>query len=100
MGEEAVTAPQIEDAFSTLGLQRLDQRFGEQCDKSPIRGVERGVPGLLHAFHPKSPSAADPWQTYNASRPRDLQVESRGIPHLAKNERDMGHPRIVCLDRF
>jgi hypothetical protein len=24
-----------------------------------------------------------------------LQVESSGIPHLAKNERDVGHPAFV-----
>jgi hypothetical protein len=29
------------------------------------------------------------------SRPREKKVEIRGIPHLAKNERDMGHPGFV-----
>jgi hypothetical protein len=27
--------------------------------------------------------------------PTGRDVESRGIPHLAKNERDMGHPTIL-----
>jgi hypothetical protein len=37
-------------------------------------------------------------QTYNVSRLTDLQVKSCGIPHLAKNERDMGHPMIRAQD--
>jgi hypothetical protein len=28
-----------------------------------------------------------------------MQIGSRGIPHLAKNERDMGHPLIRGRDR-
>jgi hypothetical protein len=28
-----------------------------------------------------------------------LPIEHRGIPHLAKNERDMGHPLIRGRDR-
>jgi hypothetical protein len=31
---------------------------------------------------------------------RERAVEVRGIPHLAKNERDMGHPKLVCRDRM
>jgi hypothetical protein len=27
---------------------------------------------------------------------REREVEVRGIPHLAKNERDMGHPELAC----
>jgi hypothetical protein len=27
--------------------------------------------------------------------PIELRVEHRGIPHLAKNERDVGHPTFV-----
>jgi hypothetical protein len=30
------------------------------------------------------------------SAPETLEIKSRGIPHLAKNERDMGHPQIGC----
>jgi hypothetical protein len=30
-----------------------------------------------------------------AAIPNKLGMESRGIPHLAKNERDVGHPRIL-----
>jgi hypothetical protein len=29
-----------------------------------------------------------------------LDVEVRGIPHLAKNERDMGHPGFVALQKL
>jgi hypothetical protein len=28
-----------------------------------------------------------------------LEGETRGIPHLAKNERDVGHPALVAWDR-
>jgi hypothetical protein len=31
---------------------------------------------------------------------RGAAVEIRGIPYLAKNERDMGHPELVCRDRM
>jgi hypothetical protein len=31
--------------------------------------------------------------------PIELPVEHRGIPHLAKNERDVGHPSLCCLYR-
>jgi hypothetical protein len=30
---------------------------------------------------------------------RKMSIGSRGIPHLAKNERDMGHPMIRGRDR-
>ena len=29
-----------------------------------------------------------------------FQVCNSGIPHLAKNERDMGHPTLRCQERF
>jgi hypothetical protein len=28
------------------------------------------------------------------------KVEVRGIPHLAKNERDVGHPRLAARTEF
>ena len=28
-----------------------------------------------------------------------LEGEACGIPHLAKNERDMGHPCLVCQEK-
>ncbi len=31
--------------------------------------------------------------------PTELRVEFRGIPHLAKDERDVGHPIFCCQDR-
>jgi hypothetical protein len=30
------------------------------------------------------------------NKPTNLPVEDRGIPHLAKNERDVGHPSSVA----
>ena len=30
---------------------------------------------------------------------RKLEIEVRGMPHLAKNERDVGHPSVCCRDR-
>jgi hypothetical protein len=38
------------------------------------------------------------WDTTNLNPFRDLRkrlVECSGIPHLAKNERDMGHPTLL-----
>jgi hypothetical protein len=29
-----------------------------------------------------------------------MRIGSRGIPHLAKNERDIGHPRLVVGTEF
>jgi len=29
-----------------------------------------------------------------------MKISSRGIPHLAKNQRDMGHPRLVVETEF
>jgi hypothetical protein len=40
--------------------------------------------------------------TFELFGPTGRDVESRGIPHLAKNERDMGHPMIrggVAVDK-
>jgi hypothetical protein len=38
------------------------------------------------------------WETtaadLHSSAPEGRPIEVRGIPHLAKNERDMGHPSI------
>jgi hypothetical protein len=51
--------------------------------KSGVRFGERGAP-------------VDSLR-YTAS-PNKFGVESRGIPHLAKNERDMGHPRFRVGD--
>jgi len=31
---------------------------------------------------------------------QNTQVEGCGIPHLAKNERDMGHPHVCCGANF
>jgi hypothetical protein len=36
----------------------------------------------------------------NLSAPDILEINNRGIPHLAKNERDMGHPQIGCKYRI
>src|ERR1700761_9322801 len=33
------------------------------------------------------------------TKPIELRVEYRGIPHLAKNERDVGHPISCCRYR-
>ena len=51
--------------------------------KSGVRFGERGAPvdSLRHA-----------------TIPNKFGVESCGIPHLAKNERDMGHPRFRVGD--
>jgi hypothetical protein len=38
-------------------------------------------------FHGSFPLTLDP--------PMDLAVNTGGIPHLAKNERDVGHPSLV-----
>jgi hypothetical protein len=35
----------------------------------------------------------------HSSALQELPIEVRGIPHLAKNERDMGHPLIRGQDR-
>jgi hypothetical protein len=42
------------------------------------------------------------WETTNLNLFSDLRkrhVESSGLPHLAKNERDMGHPTILGRER-
>jgi hypothetical protein len=36
----------------------------------------------------------------HSSALQGLPIEVRGIPHLAKNERDMGHPLIRGTMRF
>jgi hypothetical protein len=52
---------------------------------------------------PISRSFCEMWDTTAAdldfSAFRELPIEIRGIPHLAKNERDMGHPMIRGRDR-
>ena len=35
----------------------------------------------------------------HSSALQELPIEVRGLPHLAKNERDMGHPLIRGRDR-
>jgi hypothetical protein len=42
--------PQVKDSFSEMGIQRFNQRFGEERRKPAIAGVESGIPGLLHGF--------------------------------------------------
>jgi hypothetical protein len=37
------------------------------------------------------------WQFLESRR---MKFSSRGIPHLAKNQRDMGHPRLVVETEF
>jgi hypothetical protein len=39
------------------------------------------------------------WDTFLAGRAENHPVEHRGIPHLAKNERDMGHPLVGGRER-
>jgi hypothetical protein len=42
------------------------------------------------------------WETSNLNVFPDLRkrhVGRRGLPHLAKNERDMGHPTILGRDK-
>jgi hypothetical protein len=42
------------------------------------------------------------WETTNLDLFSDLRkrhVDDCGLPHLAKNERDMGHPTILGRDR-
>jgi hypothetical protein len=40
-----------------------------------------------------------PVLTLSSVEPEDRNVKIRGIPHLAKNERDMGHPPIRGRDK-
>jgi hypothetical protein len=53
--------------------------------KSGVRSGEHGAPVLLLRLRGWLPR---------------LQVKDRGIPHLAKNERDMGHPALSFSQRL
>jgi hypothetical protein len=57
-----------------------------------FRPTYRGAPVL--ASSPVEPEVTDPDLDYAM----DQNVKIRGIPHLAKNERDMGHPPIRGRD--
>src|ERR1700733_7264905 len=71
------------------------------CSKIPVthpifvRSTKRGVPHISLVFR-------EMWDTTNLNLFPDLrkkQVESCGIPYLAKNERDMGHPTLCGRDK-
>jgi hypothetical protein len=60
--------------------------------KSGVRFRERGAPVFTS-------STVEPEVTYpDLDYAMDKKVRIRGIPHLAKNERDMGHPPIRGRD--
>ena len=58
-----------------------------------VPATKRRVPHISLVFR-------EMWDTTAVNRrlvgSTDENIEFRGIPHLAKNERDMGHPRFVA----
>jgi hypothetical protein len=60
---------------------------------SHVRLGERGAP--VWTSSPVEPDVTDLDLDY-----ADKNVQIFGIPHLAKNDRDMGHPPIRGRDRF
>jgi hypothetical protein len=69
------------------GLRRLDFQMWHPRIKD-----RKTFPGEVRA-EPADPSAS------LLMTPTELLVEYRGIPHLAKNERDVGHPIFCCRYR-
>jgi hypothetical protein len=62
-----------------------------------VPATNQGVPHISLVFREMwDTTAAD----LHSSVPWELPIEIRGIPHLAKNERDMGHPLIRGTTRF
>jgi hypothetical protein len=62
---------------------------------SLVPSKNRGVPHISLVFR-------EMWDTANLNLFSDFRkthVECCGIPHLAKNERDMGHPAILGRDK-
>jgi len=54
--------------------------------------------GCAHHFRPTYADAdvGKPSISFVSVRTPKYSVEICGIPHLAKNERDVGHPRFCC----
>jgi hypothetical protein len=50
--------------------------------------------GCAHQFRPMYPDGAS--QPNGPVGLQSMRVESCGIPHLAKNEPDVGHPQFCC----
>jgi hypothetical protein len=61
----------------------------------PHRSISRCWRNKGKAFPGKVRRTADPSASLLMT-PIELLVEYRGIPHLAKNERDVGHPSLCC----
>jgi hypothetical protein len=67
------------------------------CRSNSVPTTNQGVPHISLVFR-------EMWETTAAdlhpSALQELPIEVRGIPYLAKNERDMGHPLIRGRDRI
>ena len=65
--------------------------------EKPHSAMNQGVPHISLVFR-------EMWDTTAADlhswAPQGLSIEVRGIPYLAKNDRDMGHPLIHGAMRF
>ncbi len=80
--------------FSFYPLQRI-VAFLFPPSKKPwvffVPSKNRGVPHISLVFR-------EMWETTTLNVPLskvEKEVKVRGLPHLAKNERDMGHPRFL-----
>jgi hypothetical protein len=79
-------------AVITDGLKSLRENLPVQF----VPTTNHRVPHISLVFR-------EMWDTtasdLHCSALQELPIEVRGIPHLAKNERDMGHPMIRGRDR-
>jgi hypothetical protein len=55
---------------------------------------EWSIPPFAKNAKDGPPSIGGGERPLNVLGPRQVSGESRGIPHLAKNERDVGHPAL------
>jgi hypothetical protein len=69
---------------------------GRTCRSNSVPTTNHRVPHISLVFR-------EMWETtasdLHSSAPQELPIEVRGLPHLAKNGQDMGHPMIRGRDR-
>ena len=75
------------------GYSGRDDKFVEPLTAVPGTGTECRVPHISLVFCEMWVTATLRPEVFRA--PTGYDIEVRGIPHLAKNERDVGHPALV-----
>jgi hypothetical protein len=79
-----------------IGLRESSVRENSSVERSH-GATKQGVPHISLVFREIWDTTELNWHSLERRR---MQIGSRSIPHLAKNERDMGHPQVGCRDRI